>query len=353
MLDPWDISVQRGDRPRPHGRSVVGPGRLLRGSRVPPGRVLPGRARVPPRRHRAPRAPSRRDGGDALGRQRPRPGLVPVPGTSGRALLSLLLPSARNRPNFDRESDRLCLCGGDRCLRCRHRRRAARSGGGSGDHGRALWRAARFVRPRPVQGPRTNCAPRDPPGTRHRGRDRRVRLRDRILQCDVRVARADLPRTGVFDTFPSRRFASRRRMALPRPLAAASHHDFADRGRRHSWIRRLQLRGPARGYNCRRDRRGAVLGRSDRLRRGAPARAPALGAMGRHRPGQAHRTVRHAVNPNGSWRNPGDSGARGGALEKRAHLEAPGADGAGRLGRALRLLPAGCLGRAWAWCWAA
>src|SRR6185503_7389538 len=55
-------------------------------------------------------------------------------------------------------------------------------------------------RPRPVQGPRADCASRDPAGTRHRGRDRCVRLRDRILQCDLRVARPDLPRTGVVDT---------------------------------------------------------------------------------------------------------------------------------------------------------
>ena len=216
-------------------------------------------------------------------RQRRRPGLVRVPGRPGRALLSLLLPSARNRPDLDREPDRLCLCGGHRCLCCRHRRRAARSGRGTRDRGRVLRRAARVLRPRPVQGPRTDCAPRDPPGPRHRGRDRRVRLRDRLLQCDLRVARPDLPRPGVFDALPSRRFASRGRMALSRPLAAASGHDFADRGRRHSRIRRLQLRGPARGYDRRRDRRGAVLGRSDRVRRRAPARAPALGAMGRNR----------------------------------------------------------------------
>ena len=157
------------------------------------------------------------------------------------------------------------------------------AGEAAGDRGRDLRRAARVLRPRPVQGPRTDCAPRDPPGTRHRGRDRRVRLRDRLLQCDLRVARPDLPRPGVFDALPSRRFASRRRMALSRPLAEASRRDFADRGRRHSRIRRVQLRRPARGYDRRRDRRGAVLGRSDRFRRRAPARAPALGAMGRYR----------------------------------------------------------------------
>ena len=82
-----------GDRPGPHGRSVVGPGRLLRGRGIPSGRVLPSRARFPPRGRRAPRAPSLGTGetlSDVSGEDL---AWFSLPRVSGRALLSLLLPA--------------------------------------------------------------------------------------------------------------------------------------------------------------------------------------------------------------------------------------------------------------------
>ena len=212
-----------GIAPRPRGRPLVGPGRLLRCHGLAPNGSAARRARLPPPGDGS-SSPSfslrQAEGLSELTRRRPR--LVRLPRRARLALLPRLLPRACHRAHLDREPDRLGLRGRDGRLRSPHLRRAPVGRRGARDRDRSPRRPARLLRTWPRSGDRAGGRAWDLPRARHGSPDRRLRLRRLLLQRRVRLARAHLPGAGLLDPLPPRYRAPGPGMALSAPVARAS-----------------------------------------------------------------------------------------------------------------------------------